>query len=256
MPEQMFGVRTEVALMSTFATKDRSQTIPLSEMGRPEPPIASDEAATLLGYLERQRATFAWKCGGLDAAGLRATVGRSAMAIGGMLKHLARFEDDMSTEWLLGREQLPPWNSVDWSADNDWDWRTAADDFPEQLHARWRDAAGRSRALFAQALAEGGLEQAAPGITDDRGDSPSVRYVLINMIEEYARHNGHADLIRESVDGLVGHDPPESGERSRQLSSLYIQQERELEDVGWICSTACWDTTTGPRRKSWNAAVT
>ena len=60
------------------------------------------------------------------------------MSLGGMLKHLARFEDDMSSEWLHGREQRPPWNSVDWNADPDWDWRSAADDTPEQLYALWR----------------------------------------------------------------------------------------------------------------------
>src|SRR5918995_389427 len=116
----------------------------LEGQGRPEPPVAADEAATLLGYLERQRATFAWKCGGLDAAGLGTTVGASAMTLGGMLKHLARFEDDMSTEWLHGRGQLPPWNSVDWDTDSDWDWRTAADETLEQLYARWQDAVVRS----------------------------------------------------------------------------------------------------------------
>lgn len=180
----------------------------LDEQSRPEPPIAADEAATLLGYLERQRATFAWKAGGLDAAGLRVTLGRSSMTLGGMLKHLARFEDDMSHEWLLGRGQRPPWNAVDWDTDHDWDWRSAADDSPEQLYALWRDAVTRSRSLFAEALAARGLEQPAKGITDANGEAPTLRYILLNMIEEYARHNGHADLIRESVDGLVGHDPP------------------------------------------------
>ena len=178
------------------------------EQGRWEPPVAGDEAATLLGFLERQRATFAWKCGGLDAAGLRATLGPSAMTLGGMLKHLARFEDDMSSEWLHGRGQVPPWNAVDWDTDPDWDWRTAAEDAPEQLYARWRDAVARSRALIAEALADSGLERRAAGIADAGGAAPALRYILINMIEEYARHNGHADLIRESVDGLVGHDPP------------------------------------------------
>ena len=104
-------------------------------------------------------------------------------------------------------EQLPPWNAVDWDADPDWDWRTAADDSPEQLYALWRDAVARSRALFAEAMADGG-----PGATARQARPPqrlpSLRYILLNMIEEYARHNGHADLIRESVDGLVGQDPP------------------------------------------------
>ncbi|MDQ3549332.1 MAG: DinB family protein [Chloroflexota bacterium] len=182
----------------------------LNEQSRLEPPVAGDEVATLLGFLERQRATFAWKCGGLDAAGQRATLSPSPMTLGGMVKHLARFEDDMSSEWLLGREQLPPWNTVDWDADHDWDWRSAADDSPEQLYALWRDAVVRSRSLFAEALAGGGgPEQPGTRITNTRGERPSLRYILINMIEEYARHNGHADLIRESVDGLVGHDPPD-----------------------------------------------
>lgn len=172
------------------------------EDGRWEPPFAGDEIATLLGFLERQRATFAWKTGGLDSAGLRATHSPSAMTLGGMLKHLARFEDDMSTEWLHGRAQLPPWDAVDWDIEHDWDWRTAAEDSPEQLYARWRDAVERSRALFAEAAMDRDPER--------RGGErlPTLRYILLNMIEDYARHNGDADLIRESVDGLVGHDPP------------------------------------------------
>jgi hypothetical protein len=131
------------------------------------------------------------------------------MTLGGMLKHLARFEDDMSTEWLRGQDQLPPWNEVDWDSDHDWDWRTAAGDPPGQLYARWWEAVDRSRALFAEAVANRGLGSAAatPGELGAQ-EAPSLRYILLNMIEEYARHNGHADLIRESVDGLVGQDPP------------------------------------------------
>jgi hypothetical protein len=178
------------------------------EPSRREPPIAGDEAATLLGYLERQRATFAWKCGGLDAAGLRATLGPSSMTLGGMLKHLARFEDDMSTEWLHGQAQRAPWKEVDWDANPDWDWRSAADDPPEQLLTAWADAVIRSRAAFAEALADGGLDRRGGETADARAQLPSLRYILVNMIEEYARHNGHADLIRESVDGLTGQDPP------------------------------------------------
>jgi hypothetical protein len=94
---------------------------------------------------------------------------------------------------------------VDWSADPAWDWRTAADDSPEYLYTLWRDAVAHSRALFAAAMAEGGPAR-RPGGPDS--PAPSLRYILLNMIEEYARHNGHADLIRESIDGRVGHDPP------------------------------------------------
>jgi hypothetical protein len=165
-----------------------------------DPPDAGDDLTTLIGFLERQRATLAWKCSGLDATGLAATVGTSRMTLGGMLKHLARFEDDMSVEWLTGHPQREPWSVVDWSTDHDWDWRTAAEDTPEQLYSRWQESVDRSRSLFAAAM--------APRDAGRPSQAPSLTYILINMIEEYARHNGHADLIRESVDGLVGHDPP------------------------------------------------
>jgi hypothetical protein len=180
----------------------------LGAQGHLGPSAAGDEAAVLLGFLERQRATFAWKCGGLDAAGLRVTLGTSPMTLGGMLKHLARFEDDMTSEWLLGQGQLPPWDAVDWKSEGDWDWRTAAEDMPGELYACWQAAVTRSRSLIDEALVKRGVEHPALGLIDADGKGPSLRHILLNMIEEYARHNGHADLIRESVDGLVGHDPP------------------------------------------------
>jgi len=166
-----------------------------------------NEAGVFLFYLERQRATFAWKTGGLDARALRTPLGPSAMTLGGMLKHLARFEDDMTHEWLLGQGQRAPWNGVDWDADRAWDWRTAAEDSPETLYAQWNEAVERSRAVIAGAIAKGGLDIRARGAANEDGPL-TLRNILLNMIEEYARHNGHADLIRESIDGLVGQDPP------------------------------------------------
>jgi uncharacterized damage-inducible protein DinB len=175
----------------------------LDEYGRPEPPLAADETATLLGFLDFQRATLAWKCSGLDAAGLNATVGPSTMTLGGMLKHLALVEDSWFSRWLHGHERQPPWDTVDWAADPDWDWHSAAEDSPEQLRAMWQHAVDRSRSLVAEALAHGGLERLARRTWPD-GRAPSLRWILVHMIEEYARHNGHADLLRESVDGLTG----------------------------------------------------
>jgi hypothetical protein len=174
---------------------------------RPEPPLAGDETATLLGSLERQRATLAWKCGGVDAAGLRATVGASSITLGGLLKHLAVVEETTFAWKLLGRRPGPPWDAGDWDGDPDWDWNSAADDSPEQLMVLWQDAVARSRAVVTEALASGGLDQLGR-FTTDEGESPSLRRILIDLIEEYARHVGHADLIREAVDGLVGEDPP------------------------------------------------
>ncbi len=175
----------------------------LDEQGRPEPPLAGDEAATLLGFLEFLRATMAWKCAGLDAAGLAATVGPSTMTLGGMLKHLAYVEFVWIGRRLHGQDQQPPWDTVDWAADPDWDWHSAADDSPEYLLGLWRGTVARSRSLIAEAIAGGGLDQlAATGWAD--GQRMSLRWILCHLIEEYARHDGHADLIRESVDGLTG----------------------------------------------------
>src|SRR5438105_442805 len=129
----------------------------IDEHGRSEPPLAADETATLLGFLDYQRATLAWKCSGLDAKGLAATVGVSSITLGGLLKHLAYVESDWFSRSLHGRDREPPWDTVDWKADPDWDWHSAGEDSPEQLLMLWQDAVARSRTLVAEALADGGL---------------------------------------------------------------------------------------------------
>jgi uncharacterized damage-inducible protein DinB len=175
----------------------------VDEQGRPEPPLAADETATLLGFLDYQRATLAWKCAGLDGAGLRATVAASSITLGGLLKHLALVEDSWFARSLYGRDRQPPWDTVDWQADPDWEWHSAAEDPPEQLLALWQDSVARSRSLLMEALSEGGLERLAQRTWPD-GRAASLRWILVHMIEEYARHNGHADLLREAVDGQTG----------------------------------------------------
>jgi uncharacterized damage-inducible protein DinB len=175
----------------------------IDAQGRPEPPSDSDETDTLLGFLDYQRATLAWKCAGLDAAGLRATTAASTMTLGGLLKHMALVEEHWFSRWLHDRKMGSPWDSIDWDADPDWEWRTAAEDTPEQLRGIWQSAVERSRADVAEALTAGGLGQRARRIGTD-GEQPSLRWILCHMIEEYARHNGHADLLREAVDGETG----------------------------------------------------
>ena len=176
-----------------------------SEPGYPEPPATGSEAAALLGSLERQRATFAWKSADLDSDGLRAGVGVSTVTLGGLLKHLAFMEDINFTRDLAGGPVPSPWVSVDWTAQQDWEWRSAAEDTPEQLYALWRAAVDRSRSAVREALSRGG-----PGhrYRTANGAESSLRRLLVDMIEEYARHTGQADLIREAVDGRVGEDPP------------------------------------------------
>ncbi len=167
----------------------------------------SAEAETVLAVLERNRRTFGWKTGGLDRAGLAATTAASTMTLGGLVKHMALVEADWLVVKLAGQPYGPPWDEVDFDADPDWEWRTGAQDAPEQLYALWRSAVQRSRDVLAAVLREGGMD-AAVQFTGRDGHAASVREMLLDMIEEYARHTGHADLLRESVDGLAGEGAP------------------------------------------------
>ena len=170
-----------------------------------EPPLAGTEAEALVGSLNRMRGYLLWKCGGLDDTGLRATLGPSTITLGGLLKHLAAVEAITFAWKLHGRRPFPPFDDADWD-DEDWHWRVEADDTAESLEALFRDAAGKGQALVDEAIAAHGLDGPAD-IADDAGQHANVRRLVLDMIEEYARHVGHADLIRESVDGLVGEDP-------------------------------------------------
>lgn len=176
---------------------------PLDEHGRPEPPLTGDEAATLLGYLDYQRATLEWKCSGLDAAGLAATLAPTSMTLGGLLKHIAHVEERWISYRFAGFEPGPPWSDEVWSTDKDWGWHSAVGDSPDELRTLWRETVARSRALVAQALETGTMDQLAARPLRD-GRTPSLRWIVCHLIEEYARHNGHADLLRESIDGQVG----------------------------------------------------
>jgi uncharacterized protein DUF664 len=172
-----------------------------------EPPIAGTEAEHLLGALERLRATFRWKTGDLDSTGLRTRVGASPLTLGGLLKHLARAEAQMFNTKLSGAPIGPPWDTAPWDTDPDWDFTSAADDTPGQLYTLWDDTIEGSRAKLNAALANGGLDQLVHLAWPD-GHHASLRRLVCDLIEEYGRHTGHADLIREAVDGRVGEDPP------------------------------------------------
>jgi hypothetical protein len=172
-----------------------------------EPPLAGTEVEHLTGALDRLRATFRWKADDLDAAGLRTRVGASSLTLGGLLKHLAAVEDYTFTVKLAGDPIGEPWDAIGWDGSNDWEFRTAADDSPEQLYAFWDGAVQRSRARLAAALAAGGIDQLIHASGPD-GRHASLRRLVCDMIEEYGRHTGHADLLREAVDGLTGEDPP------------------------------------------------
>jgi hypothetical protein len=172
--------------------------------GFPEPPAVGDEAETLIGSLERQRATFAYKCADLTAEQLRRSFGASTVTIGGLLKHLAYMEDLNFTANVAGLPLPSPWADLDPDGRGEHVWRSAAEDEPDVLYGLWTEAVDRSRAAV-----RGAIERGGPGVTFDEGGSTcSVRRLLVDFIEEYGRHTGHADLIRESIDGRVGEDPP------------------------------------------------
>lgn len=171
-----------------------------------EPPLAGTEVEHLLGSLERLRATFYWKARGLDAAGLAYRLPSSSLSLGRLLKHLARAEDEIFTSKLWGEPVSEPWRSAPWTDDPDWDFTSADGDTPDALYRLWADTIERSRASVQRALADGGLDhEAAIGWG---GTNATLRRLLFDLVEEYGRHTGHADLLREAVDGVTGEDPP------------------------------------------------
>jgi len=190
-----------------------------------EPPLAGTEAEQLIGALERLRTTFRWKADDLGAAGLRTHIDASSLTLGGLLKHLAVNEDYMFTTKLRGEPLGAPWDPAAWDGDDDWEFTSAADDTPEQLYALWDDAVERSRARLDAALADGGLGQLVHASGPD-GHQASLRRLVCDLIEEYGRHTGHADLLRETVDGLTGEDPP-AGWRPKSGSSRSSVPEAE-----------------------------
>ena len=170
---------------------------------RVDPPLAVDEVTTLRSFLDYHRDTLRMKIDGLDAEHLRSTLGPSTMTLGGMMKHLALVEDYWFGEVFLGREAAEPWRSADWEADRDWEWHSAAGDDPEALRSLFDATVQESDRVLAEALPKG-LDRLSVGADRRSGEMFNLRWILVHLIEEYARHNGHADLLRESIDGSTG----------------------------------------------------
>ncbi len=177
-----------------------------------EPGMTAGEIEMLLFALQRSRAQFAWKCGGkLGAAGLNQAHPPSAMTLGGLLKHstwLSTKTGSPPSGSLMGRSHRRGGLAISRPIPSGTGWHSAADDFPEELYALWRGAVERLDGALAAMLADGGADQPTK-FTISTGESPNLRGMLVDLHDEYARHVGHADLFRESVDGLVGEDPPQ-----------------------------------------------
>jgi uncharacterized damage-inducible protein DinB len=173
---------------------------------RVNPPLRADEATTLLAFLDYHRDTLRMKCSGLTSEQLAQPLPPSDMTLGGLLRHLTVVESGWFEECFAGLGLLPPFDTVDWDADRDWEWHTAQDQTPEQLFALYDDARRRADAVLDEALGADG--PGLDGLSDEESRQGlgrfSLRRIMVHMIEEYARHNGHADLIRESIDGRTG----------------------------------------------------
>ena len=172
-----------------------------------EPPLAGTEQEAILGALDRLRATFRYKADDLDATGLDTRISASTLTLGGLLKHLAANEDHKFSVKLSGAPMDPVWDDNGWDESDDWEFESAALDAPERLYALYDAAVARSRASLASFVGEGGLDQPAH-VSDGEGNHANVRRLVLDMVEEYGRHTGQADLLREAVDGRVGEDPP------------------------------------------------
>ena len=169
---------------------------------RVDPRPGADEITTLREFLDYFRATLRRQVEGLDEGQLHVTIDPSPMTLGGMVKHLAFVESWWFNYVLAGRDEVEPWASVDWRSDPDWDWESAAGQSPAELEAMLVEAIAESDRLLDEALARGGLDQRALRERKN-GQTATLRWILVHMIEEYARHCGHADLLRESIDGAT-----------------------------------------------------
>ena len=156
------------------------------------------ERATLLDYLRRYRLTMEMKCADLDAAQLASrSVPPSTMSLLGLIRHMAEVERHWFRR-VMAQSGAPP---LYWSEDvPDADWVGAVAD-PALVDDAWR--AWRGEVAFAEKFVADSPDLGVKGFGGD-GSSPELRSVLVHMIEEYARHCGHADLLRERIDGRIG----------------------------------------------------
>jgi uncharacterized damage-inducible protein DinB len=168
----------------------------------PENPFVADEASAVRSFLAYFRATLRRQVEDLIPEQLDRTLAPSPMTLGGMVSHLAFVEDYWCRHVLHGAEPAEPWRSIDWATDPDQDWHRAAGQSADELLALHETAVRAADEAVDRALAAGGLDTLA--VVDRHGEAPSLRWILLHLVEEYARHAGHADLIRESIDGTTG----------------------------------------------------
>ena len=167
---------------------------------RTDPDRRGSELSLLVQYLDYQRETVLSKTDGLTQQQLAQKHLPSELTLAGLLYHLSLVEEDWMEVRFSGLPDREPWATVDWDADHNWEFRTATRLEPEQLRDRYREACERSRQVVS---ATAGPDQLSAKALRD-GHHFSLRWVLLHLIEETSRHAGHADLLREAIDGTVG----------------------------------------------------
>ena len=167
---------------------------------RIDPDPDGSELGMLAQYLDYQRETMLRKTDGLTREQLAQKHLPSELTLGGLLYHLSLVEEAWMEARFAGLPDREPWVSVDWDSDPNWEFRNAADLEPGQLQSRYRKACDRSRSVVSNAA---GLDERSVRALRD-GRHFSLRWVLLHLIEETARHAGHADFLREAADGTVG----------------------------------------------------
>ncbi len=171
---------------------------------RVEAPLHGSEVAILRGSLTYQRDTLRWKCSGLTQDQLAQPLPPTDMTLGGMMKHLALVESQWFDHFFRDVGFAPPFDTMDWDADDDWEFHSAQQDAPQELRALFDESVRRADSVVDYALTRGGLDEESVRMSPHTGETFTLRWILVHMIEEYCRHNGHADLIRESIDGQTG----------------------------------------------------
>ncbi|GGW27195.1 DinB family protein [Streptomyces griseoloalbus] len=165
---------------------------------RREPANNADERTMLEGWLDYHRRTLAWKCEGLTDEQLRtASVRPSELSLMGLVRHMAEVERSWFRRVLASEDAGPLYFT---EADRDGEFHLTEADTWQEAHATWQaeiDVARRNAAGFA-------LDDLSRGRSRHTGEPFSLRWIYTHMIEEYARHNGHADLLRERIDGATG----------------------------------------------------
>lgn len=168
-----------------------------------EPPMGGTEQQHLFGMLDRLRTTFRYKADGPDIEQLASTLPSSQLNLGGLLQHLALVEDEKFTHFMAGQR---PEVLLELTADGREQFVVDLDDDPEILYRRYDGAVAKSRKIQRSIIEEGTLD--ADSVMELDSKHASIRRIICDLIEEYGRHAGHADLLREAVDGRVGEDAP------------------------------------------------